>query len=576
VLSALQHSMPGKTDAYLANTPQAVEEQYRNKPFFLRFPFGYVAEKVNWHEGAGIPMSAFDDFGRENPFPLVRVQARDATGKVLSTVDTVLPISGETSCSNCHADPADVPGQSRSRAPTTTLTNAGLPVATRLDDPDPTLPIRVSIEYATDINILRLHDLKHGATYVSPTGVAAPCTISQSAPNGNTSCLTNKALIQHRPVVCQVCHYTPALDLAQVGPLAGPPGSPANGRNQLAHKSNSNVMHRHHGSLLGGLFAVIPPPVQDATGAITNQPARLRALENSCYQCHPGKDTKCLRGAMFNGGILCSDCHGSMLQIGDDFSKKVTTTNPGAFILAKDFYTNPATPRVPWANEPGCGSCHTGDATLNLTKSTNILVNVKDSVGNPDGIRLRQAFRSGDAKATPIVPANKRFAEPVVAASFNGFANPGAGNPKLYRLSTGHGGVMCEGCHGATHAEWPVANANANDNLAAKQLQGHTGTISECTTCHTTSALPSNTLNGPHGMHLVNDPRFYSEAHGDLAEAENRKAGGGACGACHGADHKGTVLSRTPVARTWNGKTVAAGKPVACDVCHSLSKSFDH
>ncbi|WP_295430584.1 Ig-like domain-containing protein [uncultured Thiodictyon sp.] len=576
-LSAVQQQLPGQAGPYVANSPQAVEEHYQNKPFFVNFPFGYVADKVNWHEAAGIPLSAFDDFGRENPFPLVRVQARNASGTVLSTVDTVLPISGETSCSNCHADPTDV-ADSRSQTPTNTLLGAGLPVATRLDDPDPTLPARVSIEYATDINVLRLHDLKHGKAYVDPTGTAAPCTIDRAAPNGSPTCLTNKALVQSKPVVCQVCHYTPALDLAQVGPQSGAPGTPANGRNQLAHKSNSNVMHGHHGALPGNLFEVIPAPVQDANGVITNQAARVTALENSCYQCHPGKDTKCLRGAMFNGGMLCSDCHGSMAQIGDDFSRNVSTTNRGAFILAKDFYTNPATPRIPWANEPGCGSCHTGDATTNMTKTAGVLVNTRDSAGNKDGIRLRQAFKTGDAKATPIVPTYKRFAEPAVPASFNGFANPGANNPKLYRMSSGHGGVMCEGCHGATHAEWPNATPNANDNLAATQLQGHTGSITECTTCHTTSALASNTLGGPHGMHLVNDSRFWSSAHKDMAKAENGKTGGGSCGACHGADHLGTVLSRAPVARTWRvestNRTVAAGKAIGCDACHSLSKSF--
>jgi hypothetical protein len=282
---------------------------------------------------------------------------------------------------------------------------------------------------------------------------------------------------------------------------------------------------------------------------------------------------------MFNGGMLCSDCHGGMEQVGNDFSKGVSPSNPGAFTLARDFYTNPNTPRVPWANEPGCGSCHTGDANSNLAGTAGTLVNTVDSNGVSDGIRLRQAFKTGDAKATPIVPANKRFAEPVIPAAFNDFANPGAGNPKLYRVSSGHGGVMCEGCHGATHAEWPNGNPNANDNLTAQQLQGHTGTISECSTCHITSQLPSGTQGGPHGMHLVNDSRFWQQAHKDAAKQQNGRPGGGTCGACHGADHLGTVLSRTPVARTWQveggNRTVSAGQAVGCNHCHSVNKSFD-
>ena len=526
VLNAVQHAMPGMTNPYAGNTPQEAKEHYLDKPFFVNFPFGYVAADVNWFEGAGVPFAAYDDNGRQNAYPLVRVQAKNAAGTVLSTVDTVLPISGEASCTNCHSTNADYTSvhgaPNRTDNPTDQLRTANLPVATSLDDPDSNMPPMVSLEYAADINVLRLHDLQHGARYVSTAcdGVPAnenclntapaPCTINAANPNGtNANCLTYKALELNQPAVCQTCHYTPALDLAHVGPKAGPAGSEANGRNQVAHQSNSRVMHHNHGSITirdrngDPMFPDIPAPTQTTAGIVTNQPARLTALEDSCYQCHPGTSVKCLRGAMFNGEMLCSDCHGSMLQVGNDFSKNVSPTSPGAFILAKDFYTNANTPRVPWANEPGCGSCHTGDYSSRVT-GTGLVTNTRDSKDNLDGIRLRQAWRTGDAKATPIVPTNKRFAEPVVPASFGNFTNPGAGNPQLYRVSTGHGGVMCEGCHGATHAEWPNANPNGNDNVTAMQLQGHVGTIADCTTCHGTSTPGgSNNLNGPHGLHRI-------------------------------------------------------------------------
>jgi hypothetical protein len=185
-------------------------------------------------------------------------------------------------------------------------------------------------------------------------------------------------------------------------------------------------------------------------------------------------------------------------------------------------------------------------------------------------LRLRQAFRTGDAKATPIVPANKRFAEPVVPATFGTFANPGAGNPRLYRASTGHSGVMCEGCHGATHAEWPNANPNANDNIAANQLQGHVGTITDCDTCHNTTN-PGNNLNGPHGLHPIDfstTPWSSSSNHSTLGS--NYTAN---CAACHGGTSRdqscGTPLSRALNTRTFSGRTVAKGQPVGCAVCHS-------
>lgn len=589
ILSAVQHAMPGVVNPLVANEPQRMQEHYSNKPFFINFPIGYVANAVNWYEAAGIPMSPFDDVGRQNPFPLVRVEA-SAGGAVLATSDVVLPVSSETSCSNCHSSPGDLPG-ARSTAPAQQLQTAGLPVANRTWDPkyaEGSVPAAVSLEYAADINILRLHDLKHGSKYVLPVDSGAglvhephACDPTQGA-SGTASCLVYRAVAQQQPVVCQSCHYTPALDLAQVGPVAGPPGSDANGRNQLVHETNSRVMHNHHGGL-GQLFPAIPAPIQSpVTGAITNQAQRTAAMENNCYQCHPGKETKCLRGAMFNAGILCSDCHGTMAQIGADFSAGVSAANPGGFVLDQGNFYDPNSPqaRVPWANEPGCGSCHTGNANYNLTKRAGVVVNSKDIHGVTDGIRLRQAFVTGDPKATPIVPNNKWFAEPEVPAVFNGFNNPAAGNPKLYRVSTGHGGVMCEGCHGATHAEWPVANANSNDNLLAMQVQGHAGPIIECGACHTTSGLPANTLSGPHNMHLVNDQRFWKEAHKDAAKRENARPGGGKCGNCHGADHLGTVLSRAAVDRSFlvegTQRRVSAGQPVACNLCHSLGKSFEN
>jgi hypothetical protein len=282
--------------------------------------------------------------------------------------------------------------------------------------------------------------------------------------------------------------------------------------------------------------------------------------------------------------MLCSDCHGSMEQVGADFSQNVSPTNPGAFELTGNFYTDPGQPRVPWANEPGCGSCHTGDVNSNLARAGNVRVNLADANGNDDGIRLRQAYRDGDPKATPIVPTNKRFAEPAVPASFNGFANPGAGNPQLYRVSTGHGGVMCEGCHGATHAEFTSGSdvALSNDDVASVQLQGHTGTIIECQTCHGTAMNSQLTNDGPHGMHPVgNDTNFTDNNPGDgdasgprisFVDGGHEDISRSGCSNCHGAGrdgNQGTVLSVAKKDRRLNGRTVKAGTPVGCGICHN-------
>ncbi|MGB5671022.1 MAG: hypothetical protein WBM71_10770, partial [Sedimenticolaceae bacterium] len=596
-LTAVTQDMPGIANPYVANEPQHVEEHLGDKPFFTSFPFGYVANDVNWFEGAGIPFSAYDDAGRENAYPLVRVEAttdgQPPNGtNVVATVDTVLPISGEASCRNCHADPMDDNfGGSRTGQPSQALIDAGLPVIDSNDDPlfdegGPMgkVPTDVAVEWATDINVLRLHDLKHGANYVDTANASAPCNIHANGGDGDANCLTNQALVQEKPVVCQVCHYTPALDLAQLGPLAGEPGTLANGRNQLAHQSNSRVMHNHHGQFTD-LFPSIDPPVQDGLGGISNQSTRLAQLEDSCYQCHPGTNVQCLRGAMYDGGMLCNDCHGDMLAVGADFSQGVSPHNPGDFKLGLGNFYDPANtnqPRVPWANEPGCGSCHTGDYSDNLAGESNVITNLADASGNEDNIRLRQAWRSDDAMAKPIVPTNTRFAENPIPESFNGFDNPGAGtsstgakNPKLYRVSTGHGGVFCEGCHGATHAEFDSdAPSLSNDDVTAMQLQGHAGTIVECSVCHDDAMNNEVTLDGPHGMHPVGaNTRFADGGHEYLAERNLA-----ACQACHGpGDYEssnavGTVLSRAFADRDFrgleDGGLVSKGDPIGCATCH--------
>ncbi|NJD08532.1 MAG: hypothetical protein FIA97_18840, partial [Methylococcaceae bacterium] len=72
------------------------------------------------------------------------------------------------------------------------------------------------------------------------------------------------------------------------------------------------------------------------------------------------------------------------------------------------------------------------------------------------------------------------------------------------------------------------------------------------------------------------------------------KDGEDQCAACHGADHKGTRLSKTPVDREFDFRDLAkadqkklrkaglksllikvpAGTPIGCDTCHRLELSF--
>lgn len=526
-----------KLRAFKANDPQPFRAYEAAWPLFINFPFGYAASNLNWFAAEGIPMTSVDDAGRINPFPLIRVQAKlNSTGKVAASTDVVVPVSAEANCRSCHE-----PAPYGNGIATGQLSTPAVPT----QDPQYGRVLELaSEEWAADINELQLHDQLHGTKiytgYSTKTGTAP------------------------QPVLCQTCHYSPALDLAQLGPQSG------NGLQQTVHETNSRVMHWSHGNIMvngSKLFPDMPPPNDARRTVPLGSPPNsftMGVLQASCYQCHPGQRTECLRGTMYaSAGQVCQDCHGQMAQVADDFSKNQPG---GGFILRSDFYTNPTTPRVPWANEPTCGSCHTGDAANNMAGASGTVV-------SEDMITLAQAYLANDPKATPILPTNMRFAEPRVTTG------TAAGNPQLFRLSTdSHGGVFCEGCHGPTHGEYPVYNAASNDNLTTTELQGHPGKLLECDTCHTGGL--GNTLAGPHGMHPVGKtytPAWVS-SHGDYVDGR----GTSECKACHGLRGEGTFLARTAIARAnlqcgegggtlcKGGRvTLPAATLVSCNLCHS-------
>jgi hypothetical protein len=309
-------------------------------------------------------------------------------------------------------------------------------------------------------------------------------------------------LMNTKPILCASCHYSPALDLQGTGPQGSQLGKP-----MLSH-----AIHNRHGKTIAKTLPDLNnPPIIPDTGIST------------CYYCHPGNVTQCLRGTMGNAGIICQDCHGGLLAVG------------GVFSLAGNGI------RTPWVNEPKCQSCHTGDAV--------------DHLGND--IRLHRTYDLTDPAATPTLATNKRFAEE---------------DNKLYRKSHGHGGIACEACHGSPHAEWPLLDPQANDNIAAVQLQGHSGPIIECKTCHADG--PPLTIKGPHGLHNINDSN-WNKNHDNFYEQNQLN-----CKACHGVNLEGSVLSRTVANRALIADdnkpiSISKGTVIHCAICHENPLSGD-
>jgi hypothetical protein len=186
-----------------------------------------------------------------------------------------------------------------------------------------------------------------------------------------------------------------------------------------------------------------------------------------------------------------------------------------------------ASGREGWLEQPNCQACH----------------------------------QNGEQHTTAIDPLTNTL-RTAVDTRFATMPNTPAQGFSLYRFSTGHGKLQCEACHGSTHAIYPAHEA---DNKVSIAVQGHAGTIGECVACHTT--VPRTITGGPHGMHPVG--QSWVKDHEDVAENNPSQ-----CKACHGADYRGSVLSKMWTDRTLDAdefgiKKFSKGHKVSCYDCHN-------
>ncbi|UZR30919.1 multiheme c-type cytochrome [Methylococcus mesophilus] len=623
--------MPGKSNPYVANEPQT-----------FGAPNGSVNQDESQHKAALLPLSGVDDQGRVNSYPLFRVQAKK-DGKVLASTDTVMTAGRDFQCRGCHAK-----GQiaANPNAPHTQAAYLATPTGQHQKTLIKTLPLEkpeffearsdsiYDQEYAAALNYSSLHDFYDGYFFLRFM------RYGKKADWYSTTYATDKTQVTG-PVQCSGCHQT-AMRTGDFNEAwwAGDDFDPTS----PAYDPNYTVaMHRFHGELQWndaktdivrdekGMYArwdwktkgrntKTLFPIFDASG-------KQLPMEESCLKCHSGQREQHYRDRMATAGVTCYDCHGDMLAVGEAFPKNYPSNKDklGSSDL-RDY-------RVGWFDNPDCGSCHVGNANLG-----------KDGSGDffSAGVR-KQAFDDADLSATtrPVDrndPDSRRF-------SAGPLANYQAAFPTSLHLhdhSTGedirttvdtkvdapvfrfgkdrHGNVACAACHGAAHSVWPNRDPSSNDNVTALQLQGHTGTILECNVCHTADSFAkkedldggqysgdaqTGILGGPHDMHPVNDPYWWKGAQGDGANSDGSAYGGwhndyaklpgmkgeDQCAACHGNDHKGTRLSKTPVDRVFDFRgfdakklkkagfktkvvKVAAGTPIGCDTCHSLETSF--
>lgn len=156
-----------------------------------------------------------------------------------------------------------------------------------------------------DIRVLVNNQEQAHTQAVVPVSWEISCDLCHNDSDAPASVLVAHDLLHEtnlqneKPVLCARCHQQAPLGASGLGE----PGLP----------SLSRAMHHAHASRMDDV---------------------LDQLNNvSCYACHPGKLTHCLRDIHFSKGMNCMSCHTSMEAVAQEN-------------------------RRPWVDEPQCAGCH--------------------------------------------------------------------------------------------------------------------------------------------------------------------------------------------------------------------------
>jgi hypothetical protein len=435
-------AMPGPL-----NTPQTNLFQTLNEPVHG------VLTPVNWFHAEGIPITPYDDLGRKNPYPMMRMIARNSAYQPIATNDVVLPVSDEMDCRVCHAS-----GTQSAAKPAVGWVWDGLP------------------ERDYRLNILRLHDERQFSQHATVYAAAL------AANHLNSSGLYRNVTADGKPVLCAVCHASEALQ------TAGYPGVPA--LTTSVHAQHANVMD----------------PISKTT---LNDSANRAA----CYRCHPGSTTRCLRGAMGSAiaadgsmEMQCQSCHGNMSAVGS--SSRVgwimepncqachtgnATTNTGAIRYTSAFEPNgnfrtnvtpifattPDTPPTGGLNLSlyrfsvghgglQCSACH-GSTHAEFPSSHN-----NDNLRN---IRLQ-----GHSGVLAECTACHTNSPSTVTGGPHGMHPVGTNWISGHQNAAESNSSRCRACHGTDYRGTVVSRM-----FATRTLSGHTlfqGAIVSCYDCH--------------------------------------------------------------------------------------------
>ncbi len=245
----------------------------------------------------------------------------------------------------------------------------------------------------------------------------------------------------------------------------------------------------------------------------------LDASDNrtACYRCHPGSTTRCLRGAMGSAVATDGDAGDAVPELPRHHERGRRRRRARAGSTSRPARTATPAPRRQQRPDP----LHDASSSTTATR----------------------ARRSTDA--SPPTPTRR----------------PRASRSTASRPAT----AACSARPATARRTRSTRRPRATTTCRASTLQGHAGTLVECTACH--DETPETDNGGPHGMHPIG--QSWVDDHEDAAE----QGGIQACQACHGTDYRGTVLSHSQADWTatteFGDKHFWRGFHIGCYACHN-------
>ncbi len=160
--------------------------------------------------------------------------------------------------------------------------------------------------------------------------------------------------------------------------------------------------------------------------------------------------------------ILCAECHSS------NALGAAGIPNISSLSNAMHNHHKNLTDITP--DTKGCYNCHPGPETkcLRDTMSGNFALNCTTCHGTMENVSQNPQPWLNEPQCGNASCHGQNYAT----------------DQPLYRMSRGHGGTYCAGCHDSPHVIAP--SREENDGLKFMKLQGHEGTLSKCTACHLT------------------------------------------------------------------------------------------